>query len=117
MGLPNLPDKSIDVCFTNPPFNKKFKGKEAYKNTKEKYYSDENNDYKNWCALFFKELKRVCNIILIHCGKTNINMWFEIEPPYELILYTVQSFNFTMKDKGINFNITIKRYDFQTKFL
>ncbi len=90
-GLPSLPDKSIDVCFTDPPFNVKFKGKEDYKNTKERYYHDKNLDYKGWCALFLKELKRVCNIVLIHCGKTNINLWYEIEPPYDMIFWYVNN--------------------------
>lgn len=90
-GLPTLPDKSIDLCITDPPYNCKFNGEKRglRPGLRERKYEDNREDYPGWCLSWFNELKRVCkNNIFIHCGNMNLNMWIaDIEKPYSIIYH------------------------------
>ena len=87
VGLPSLPDNSIDLGITDPPFNigygnssrkcKGWKWDEA-----NKFYKDDKEDYLGWCQTWFKELRRVCKNVVIYCGVKNEYMWIaDIEKP------------------------------------
>lgn len=92
-GLFSLPSKSVDYCFTDPPFNNDISegGISTLGRLKIRpnaiFYKDKKSDikYQEWCSLWFNELKRICNIIIIHCGKKNLAMWCRIEEPYDII--------------------------------
>jgi len=94
-GLPSLPDKSIDLCITDPPFKigLKASSKEIFpKKRKIKpkaiIYEDYRRDYATWCLTWFKELKRICKRVIIYCGGQNLPLWFKIEKPIQ-ILYRI----------------------------
>lgn len=90
-GLYSIEDNSIEIGFTDPPYNKNYKGKNKnlIGNIKEKIYKDkkESVDYLEWCREWFHELKRICyGSILIHCGNPNLNMWIsDIENPIGIL--------------------------------
>jgi len=91
IGLPSIPDQSIDYCLTDIPFNVNIsqkcltsKGFPTISN-KSVLYKDNRKDYESWCQQWFKELKRICSIILIYCGSLNLSMWCRIEKPYSII--------------------------------
>ena len=82
-GLPSLPDNSIEMCFTDPPYNVNYKNKKKSMDKKSLNYTDDNSIYVKWCKSWFNELKRICSkAVLIHCGFSNLNMWIgDIEKP------------------------------------
>ena len=87
-GLPSLPDKSIDLCLTDPPYNVKFKGKQM-STYKTKIYQDnmKYEDYKSWCESWFYELERLCIGIVMFVGNNNLWMWSDIKHPRDLIIH------------------------------
>jgi DNA modification methylase len=88
-GLPSLPDKSVDLCLTDPPFNMNYKGTRR-RNKQNKYkvnYDDYREDYDDWCKLWFTELKRICKGIILLPGNQNIPLWFKIEEPYDMFIW------------------------------
>lgn len=93
IGLPSLPAKSIDFCFTDPPFNIQYakdgfqRKKQVFKVRNKLLYEDmkTSEEYKQWCEAWFVELKRVCNVVIIYCGAMNLAMWHEIESPYDIL--------------------------------
>jgi len=78
-GLPSLPDKCVDLCLTDPPFNINYKAKFTELN-----YKDNKNDYKEWCEIWFNELKRICNGIILYVGQTEF-IWDSIELPNDRV--------------------------------
>jgi site-specific DNA-methyltransferase (adenine-specific) len=71
--LATLPDASVDAVVTDPPYNVGF----TYENT-----DDRRPDYREWCASWFAELKRICRgPITLSPGIANVAMWCGIEPP------------------------------------
>ena len=64
----------IDLCLTDPPYNLGYKYN-AYNDNKSP------EEYKNWCNLWFNNIKEISEQILITCGLQNLSMWFEIEKP------------------------------------
>lgn len=94
-GLSSLPDKSIDLCITDPPFNVGLKAssKELPSNKRKIRpnaiaYEDNRVNYDLWCFNWFKELKKICNMIIIYCGGQNLSLWINIETPVQ-ILYRI----------------------------
>jgi len=72
IGLPSLPDKSIDLCITDPPFNIGIKPSPRNINPKKRkispkalVYEDNREDYDDWCQLWYNEVKRICTSF--HC--------------------------------------------------
>jgi len=90
-GLPSLPDKSIDLCITDPPYNQDFSGL-SLKTTSLKrknrmiLYSDKKDFYKEWCYSWFEQLKRICHQIIFTPGYNNRQIWFEKEN-FELLIW------------------------------
>ena len=89
-GLSTLPNKSIDLCLTDPPFNIKFKSKQKKFQKRNKIYYDdylEPDKYENWCKTWFKEVNRICKTVIIHVGKPNLNMWYKISNPIDIFFW------------------------------
>lgn len=108
-GLPSLPDHSFDFCFTDPPFNTKLKVNrlsDGHTNLRESSIKYQDNrtqeEYRSFCEAVFFELKRLCNTILIYCGKKNLNMWYKIQEPYD-VLYLLKE-NAQSGSRGSYFN-------------
>jgi len=79
-GLPSLPDKSIDLSLTDPPFNINLK--EGTTINKDKiFYSDNKKDYWNWCKEWFNELNRICSGVIIYIMKKHLPNWINIRKP------------------------------------
>lgn len=86
-GLKQLPDKSIDLCLTDPPFNVKytgvstntarFSGKASrdYQELGTIEYYDTRDDYSMWCHQWATEIKRICKRYCIFVGRQNIKYW------------------------------------------
>ena len=90
-GLPSLPDKSIDLCMADIPFNVHL-GKPDNKSRISKnirkdaiLYDDQMDDYEGFCRKLLIELERICNGILIYCGSKNLVMWCRIKDPRQII--------------------------------
>ena len=89
-GLPSLPDKSIDLCLTDFPYNinaKKVININAKGIRIVELYNDIKKNYEEWCKKIFNELKRICNQIIFTSGRMNLRMWYFIDN-FELIAWT-----------------------------
>lgn len=75
-GLPSLPDQSIDLGFTDPPWLIGYKGFDRRKkglNENEVIYKD---DYPlEWNLLWLNELLRICHGIIIIMGRVQLKWW------------------------------------------
>jgi len=70
--MKKIPDKSIDLVLTDPPYNVGLN----YCN------GDKRIDYKKWCKCWFIELERICKgTIAFSCGIVNVGMWCSIKNP------------------------------------
>lgn len=69
-GLPSLPDKSIDLCLTDPPWGVNFKKVNTIqKKPKRKTHLFDDTDFvMDW----FNICKRKCNMIIFSCGLKNL---------------------------------------------
>lgn len=78
--MKDIPDKSVDLVLTDPPYNRGFDyGKET---------DDKRIDYLDWCNSWFNELERISNgAIAISCGQWNLGMWYKIKPPKWIICW------------------------------
>ena len=95
-GLKKLKDKSVQLSLVDPPYNVDLK----YASYDDKQDRD---TYKKWCAEWFKELRRVTDgIILITPGSNNLDLWFGIEKPKWMIMWTKRNANSPNYAGGIN---------------
>jgi len=91
-GLPSLPDKCIDLCFTDPPYNIELTNDSFGNNyeqdiTNKIFYNDKITDYFEWCKQWFEELKRICNKIIFTPGSSNLFFWIKYEEPVGLFIH------------------------------
>ena len=92
-GLPSLPDKSVDLCLTDPPWNINYKGMKSNcagpKGDNSQYimYDDNIDNYKDFCINLFKELNRICKRIIIAPGRQNLHLWYNISHPLDIIIH------------------------------
>ena len=77
-GLPSIPDKSIDLCLTDPPYNIDFKGMSGLK-SKRILFNDNIENYEFWCNQWYNEVKRVCERIIFTPGLKNLQLWYKID--------------------------------------
>ena len=83
--LPFIPDKSIDLCFTDPPWGHSYNGQRPMGiNTKTEHtervnYSDDFDVEFN--LAWFHEIKRICKRIVIAMGWKHFNWWVENTHP------------------------------------
>ena len=78
-GLPSLPDKSVDLCLTDPPYNINFKGKYGSKRKVELYFDDHHSF--DWNLKWFNEIMRICNAVIFTCGHSNLFDWICFKKP------------------------------------
>ena len=71
-GMAQFPDNYFDLCLTDPPYNL---------NRTYNEYNDNRSDYKEWCFMWFTELKRISKKVVLSVGVKNLSMWYDIEPP------------------------------------
>lgn len=98
-GLPSLPDKSVDLGYTDYPWNVKmgeknrhFKGKELKWNKEKVYFNDNFNQ--EWNLLWFNELIRICNGVIILIPEKWKRWWYiNTEPKGDLIIHWVNGFS------------------------
>ena len=64
--------QKADMVFTDPPYNLGFQY-----NSYDDNQSD--SDYKSFCSKWFRNLKGVCEKIIITPGTKNLSMWFSID--------------------------------------
>ena len=76
--LKKMPDKSVDLILTDPPYNVDFQYKE---------YKDKRPDYKKWCREWFQEIQRVSKNQCISVGIVNVTMWTKIKEPHWIICW------------------------------
>ncbi len=69
--IKNIPDKSIDIILTDPPYNVGLE----YEN-----YIDKRDDYYDWCDSWFKECSRISDLIIFTPGMVNFNFWMKYQP-------------------------------------
>ena len=90
-GLPSLPDKSIDLCITDPPWNINYKGSVGSNEKRKKregiFYNDKIKNYRLFSLRWFYEINRVCKRIIFTPGIQNLKMWYRITEPTEIILH------------------------------
>lgn len=86
-GLPSLPDNSIDLCITDPPYNANFKMKLKRLAYKTIPYNDKIENYDDWCKTWYFELKRICKLIVLTPGNQNLRMWYLIDNPREQLIH------------------------------
>jgi len=80
-GLPTLEDKSIDLCFTDPPYGVNFRGKNngKYLHPNEIFYKD--NFSFEWQKLWFEEILRICEGVIFTCGTKYMYDWIRYKKP------------------------------------
>lgn len=86
-GLPTLEDKSVDLGFTDPPWNVDYKGKTRRTKSLEKgkvLYKDNYDD--NWNLIWFKELERICNGIIIITSRKKLFWWIRNTEPLDIMI-------------------------------
>jgi DNA modification methylase len=90
-GLPSLPDKSIDLCLTDPPYNIGYKFSVGSNEKRRRrggiHYNDNIPNYYGWCHQWFGELLRVCNKIIFTPGTQNLKFWYENYDPIDIFIY------------------------------
>lgn len=89
-GLSTLKSNSVDLCFTDPPWNIGYDGAKGSYGDKTKtdiFYEDEIPDYLNWTIKWFTELKRICKTIIITPGRQNLDMWYDICKPEDILIH------------------------------
>ena len=80
IGMKSIPDKVFDLAFADPPYNIEFKGFQGSpsKSKSIKSYSDSlpKEKYREWCKIWFEELKRILKRQIISPGLKNLSMWY-----------------------------------------
>ncbi len=96
-GLPSLPDKSIDLCLTDPPWGVNI-GKTMLKDRKyvngrilkakspDLMYNDEWNP--EWNLRWFKQLERICKAIILVVGQKRVIWWIQNTNPIGILAIT-----------------------------
>jgi len=77
--MKEIPDNSVDLVLTSPPYNIGFDygGKT----------NDKRDDYESWCREWFKELQGISKNQCIAVGIPNIGMWYKIKQPKWMICW------------------------------
>jgi len=96
IGLPSLPDKSVDLCLTDPPWNIGYDGVRGSSGQKtgenprikKEFYLDKIPNYRLFTLKWFYEIKRICERIIVAPGRQNLKMWYELTEPLDIIVHT-----------------------------
>lgn len=87
-----IPDKSVDLVLTDPPYNVGINfGNE---------YDDNRIDYESWCYSWFTECIRIGRGVIFTPGIANLDMWLKYKPRWVIAWFKPNS----MKRITIGFN-------------
>lgn len=99
-GLPSLADKSYDIGYTDYPWNVKMQNKNEREFSGRTLKWDESKVYFNddfdqeWNLLWFKELERICNGIIILIPEKWKKWWYRnTDPRGDLIIHWSNGFS------------------------
>jgi len=84
--MEQLPDYSVDISLTDPPYNMGI--------DYGKYYNDSKSEdkYTSWCKEWFNILyKKVKDKVIFTCGNKNLPMWLEIKRPTVILCWHRQN--------------------------
>jgi len=99
-GMPSLPDKSIDLGYTDPPWGvnmhkrkeRQYHGKTLKWDEKKEYFKDSFNP--EWNLLWFKELERICNSIILVISEKYKYWWIRnTKPKGDLMIHWINGFS------------------------
>jgi len=98
-GLPSLPDKSIDLCYTDPPWNvvkewkdRTYNGRELKWSSKKKYYNDSFDQ--EWNLEWFEQVQRICNGMIILIPEKHKKWWYRnTDPKGDLVIHWKNGFS------------------------
>lgn len=93
--MKGIPDKSIDLILTDPPYNVGIK----YENYDDNLSPD---IYRNFCCHWLNECKRIAKTVLFSCGVVNVAMWYSIENPYWTYIWFKNNQNSSSRLGGFN---------------
>lgn len=104
--MKQLPDKSIDLCLTDPPYNTSFRGKvncsfgDQSNNEEKIYYEDENGDFASFIKIFLDEAIRICNWVIVTPGHPNLYTYINLKRPsyYIRFWYKPNDMSYIMSD-------------------
>ena len=91
LNFPN--DETIfglfDLCVTDPPYNVDFTSNRE--NAKD--FNDKMNsiDYRNFSYNWHRLAKLLCKSVIFTCGNFNVPMWYEIEAPFDKLIWYVKN--------------------------
>lgn len=88
-GLTHLKDNSFDLGMFDPPWNIGYDGSigSTYGKTNTGLYTDNIDNYEEWCLSWFKEALRICKIVVLACGRQNLKMWYRISDPDDIFFH------------------------------
>ena len=95
-GLPSLPDKSIDLCVTDPPWNIGYIHLKRGDFTKyeKTIYNDKIEDYELFSMRWFTHIIRVCKRLIFTPGRQNLAMWYRLTEPLDILVHTKKNGGF-----------------------
>jgi site-specific DNA-methyltransferase (adenine-specific) len=95
-GMKRIPDQSIEICITDPPYNVNI-GSTGYRQTSDKkgkttnlnYVDDMTHEkYIEFSKSWFKEVSRVCKKVIVTVGETNLITWLkDIAEPIDILYH------------------------------
>ena len=94
-GMKELPDKSFDIGFADPPFNINLEtnpnhGRVFYRVREGAEFYDDlmaRESYVGWCATWLQEMRRACVKTFIYCGNVNLPAFYSIAEPLDQLAY------------------------------
>ena len=94
--MKDIPDKSVDLVLTDPPYNYDFNyASNCNDNLKEQ-------EYFHWCKKWFNEIQRISKCLVITIGLKNIYGWIEIENPLHIACWAKPNAMTAMKNVKLN---------------
>ena len=85
----------VDLCLTDPPYNLGYEYN-TYKDNKTP------EEYKKWCVLWFENIKKISEQILITPGLQNLFMWLGIEKPKWILCWLKRNAQSGCTLRGLN---------------
>jgi len=115
-GLKDIPDKSFELCLTDPPWNIGFiegKGTSCYNKKRKKHttvaYIDNIKNYEKFSLEWFREIERICERVILAPGRQNLGFWYKNTSPLDFFVHIKKNGSFGSK-VGIFNNLDVYLY-------
>jgi len=95
-GLPSLPDKCIDLGYTDPPWGNSFINK------KKQLINFEDKFKPGWNLYWFYELERICKAIILVISYNKLFWWIRNTKPIGLFILHLQNGRYPSKISQFN---------------